>query len=410
MLRTRFAYSSHVIETPSPGVRRATSPGRSAAVIWNASHRVAAASAAGCSAETCSTVPLSIPPAEHYLLLRWSSMTLTVGTGPFGQRPGGTFNFERPRTKGVIWFEDSPRRIRARLGGETVVDSRHPKLLHEHGHLPIYYFPQDEVDMDLLVPSDKHTTCPYKGEASYWSVHAGGKVAEDAVWSYPEPNADAPPLTGYMAFYWNMMDEWLEEDEPAIIHARDPYHRIDILDTSRPVRVSVNGEQVAETTRARVLYETSLPPRWYIPRADVRMDLLRESDQPHRLCLQGLCLVLVGGRRGERRVVLRRPAARGGAHQGLPRVLQRARRHRGRRRVSGAAGHAVVTALSQPSRRSCGPSRRSRCRCGAAPVSCADRGSRPARQARSPPAWRGARSRPHGRSAVPPHVPTRRRS
>ena len=205
-------------------------------------------------------------------------MTLTVGTGPFGQRPGGTFNFERPRTKGVIWFEDSPRRIRARLGGETVVDSRHPKLLHEHGHLPIYYFPQDEVRMDLLVPTDKHTVCPYKGEASYWSVHAGGKVADDAVWSYPEPNDDAPPLAGYMAFYWNKMDEWLEEDEPAIIHARDPYHRIDILDTSRQVRVNVNGETVADTTRARVLYETSLPPRWYIPREDVRMDLLRETD------------------------------------------------------------------------------------------------------------------------------------
>ena len=183
-------------------------------------------------------------------------MSLTVGTAPFGQRPGGTFNFERPRTKGVIWFEDSPRRIRARLGGETVVDSRHAKLLHEHAHLPIYYFPQEEVRMDLLVPCDKHTTCPYKGEASYWSVHAGGKVAEDAVWSYPEPIEDAPPLAGYMAFYWHKMDEWLEEDEPAIVHARDPYHRIDILDTSRHVRVRVNGEQVADTTRGRVLFET----------------------------------------------------------------------------------------------------------------------------------------------------------
>ena len=132
--------------------------------------------------------------------------------------------------------------------------------------------------MDLLVPSDKHTTCPYKGEASYWSVHAGGKVAEDAVWSYPEPLDDAPPLAGYMAFYWHKMDEWLEEDEPAIVHARDPYHRIDILDTSRHVRVSVDGEQVADTTRARVLFETGLPPRWYVPRADVRIDLLQPSD------------------------------------------------------------------------------------------------------------------------------------
>jgi uncharacterized protein (DUF427 family) len=201
-------------------------------------------------------------------------MTLTVGTGPFGQRPAGEFNFELPRTKGLIYFEGSPRRIRARLGGETVVDSRHAKLLHEHGHLPVYYFPEDEVRMDLLVPSDKHTTCPYKGEASYWSVRAGGKVAENAVWSYPEPLADAPPIAGYYAFYWHKMDEWFEEDELAIVHARDPYHRIDVLDTSRHVRISLAGETLAESTRARVLYETSLPPRWYFPREDVRMDLL----------------------------------------------------------------------------------------------------------------------------------------
>jgi uncharacterized protein (DUF427 family) len=205
-------------------------------------------------------------------------MALTVGTGPFGQRPGGTFNFELPRTRGLIYFEDSPRRIRATLGGETVVDSTHAKLLHEHGHLPIYYFPQDEVRMDLLVPSDRHTRCPYKGEASYWSVHAGGKVAEDAVWSYPEPLPDAPPLAGYMAFYWNKMDEWFEEDEPAIVHARDPYHRVDVLPSSRHVRVSVGGQVVADSTGALALFETGLPTRWYFPREDVREDLLAPSD------------------------------------------------------------------------------------------------------------------------------------
>jgi uncharacterized protein (DUF427 family) len=205
-------------------------------------------------------------------------MALTVGYGPFGQWPAGTFNFELPRKRGVIWFEDSPRRIRARFGGETVVDSRHAKLLHEQGHLPVYYFPQDEVRTDLLVPSDRHTTCPYKGEASYWSVHAGGKVAADAAWSYPEPVAGAPPLAGYMAFYWNKLAEWFEEDEVAIVHARDPYHRVDVLDTSRHVRVSVSGAVVADTTRARALFETGLPTRWYIPRADVRMDLLRPTD------------------------------------------------------------------------------------------------------------------------------------
>jgi uncharacterized protein (DUF427 family) len=206
-------------------------------------------------------------------------MSLTIGTAPFGRRPGGVFNFELPKREGLIYFEDSPRRMRALFGGETVVDSRHPKLLHEHEHLPVYYFPETEVRMDLLEPTDHSTRCPWKGAASYWSVRVGERLAENAAWSYPEPIEGAPPLTGYIAFYWDRMDEWLEEDEPAIIHPRDPYHRIDILESSRHVKITVDGEVVAETRRARVLFETGLPPRWYIPREDVHSDALVESEK-----------------------------------------------------------------------------------------------------------------------------------
>jgi uncharacterized protein (DUF427 family) len=206
-------------------------------------------------------------------------MALTVGTGPFGHRPAGSFNFELPRRKGLIYFEDSPRRMRARFGGQTVVDSRHPKLLHEHGHLPLYYFPAAEVRTELLEPTEHTTHCPWKGDASYWSLRVGDRVAENAVWSYPEPVADAPPLAGFLALYWDKMDEWLEEDEPAVVHARDPYHRTDVLDTSRHVKVSLGGEVLAETTKARVLFETGLPPRWYIPRDDVRTEVLIESEK-----------------------------------------------------------------------------------------------------------------------------------
>jgi uncharacterized protein (DUF427 family) len=214
-------------------------------------------------------------------------MSLTRGTGPFGDQAAGTFNFGLPRQKGVIYFERSPRRIRARFAGETVVDSRHPKLLHEQGHLPIYYFPEDDVRTDLLEPTDRTTHCPYKGDAVYWSVRAGDRVAENAVWSYPDPLADAPPIAGHLAFYWDAMDEWLEEDEPAIAHARDPYHRVDVLDTSRHIRVLVGDEVVAETKRARVLFETGLPPRWYIPPDDVRAELLVASDKQTACAYKG---------------------------------------------------------------------------------------------------------------------------
>jgi uncharacterized protein (DUF427 family) len=206
-------------------------------------------------------------------------MSLMLGTGPFGQRPAGSFNREMPERRGLILFEDSPRRIRGVLAGETVVDSARVKLLHEHAHLPIYYFPREDVRMDLLEPTDHSTRCPYKGEASYWSVRVGDHVAENAVWGYPEPIDDAPPLAGYVAFYWNKLDSWYEEDEEAIVHPRDPYHRVDVVPSSRHVVVRLGGEVLAESTRPLALFETGLPTRWYLPEADVRMDLLEPSDK-----------------------------------------------------------------------------------------------------------------------------------
>jgi uncharacterized protein (DUF427 family) len=207
-------------------------------------------------------------------------MTLTIGTGPFGDQGEKTFNFDvRAPRDHVLYFEDSPRRVRVVLGGETVADSRRVKLMHERDHLPVYYFPEDDVRMDLLEATDHTTRCPFKGEASYWSVRVGEKVAENAVWSYPEPIDSAPPLAGYLAFYWRRMDHWYEEDEEVFVHPRDPYHRVDMLESSRHVRVSVNGVVVAETDRPTILFETGLPPRYYIPPEDVRVDFLVPSDK-----------------------------------------------------------------------------------------------------------------------------------
>jgi uncharacterized protein (DUF427 family) len=206
-------------------------------------------------------------------------MSLMLGTGPFGQHPAGSFNREIPERRGLILFEDSPRRIRGVLAGETVVDSTRVKLLHEHGHLPIYYFPREDVRLDLLEPTDHHTRCPWKGEAAYWSIRVGDQLAENAVWGYPDPLDDAPPLADYVAFYWGKLDTWYEEDEEAIVHPRDPYHRVDVLQSSRHVVVRVGGEVIADSTRPVALFETGLPTRWYLPESDVRMDLLEPSDK-----------------------------------------------------------------------------------------------------------------------------------
>jgi uncharacterized protein (DUF427 family) len=224
-------------------------------------------------------------------------MALTKGSGPFGERPAGVFNFERKGPAHVLYFEDSPRRVRVEFGGETLADSRRVKLLHETGLLPVYYFPDEDIRADWLEPTEHRTRCPFKGEARYWSVRTAKRVAENAVWGYPEPLEHAPPIAGYRAFYWDRMDAWYEEDERVFGHPRDPYHRIDVLDTHRRVRVVVGGEVVAETERPRVLFESGLPPRFYVPVADVRERFLEPSDTTTRCAYKGLATyrsVLVG--------------------------------------------------------------------------------------------------------------------
>jgi uncharacterized protein (DUF427 family) len=216
-------------------------------------------------------------------------MTLTIGTGPFGDQGDRAFNFEvRAPRDHVLFFEDSPRRVRVMFGGQTVADSKRVKLMHEKGLLPLYYFPEEDVRMDLLEEGEHTTHCPFKGDASYWSVRVGDKVAENAVWGYPDPIDSAPQLGGYLAFYWRKMDHWYEEDEEVFVHPRDPYHRVDVLESSRHVRISINGEVVAETDRPRILFETGLPPRYYISPEDVRDDVLLPSDKQTQCPYKGL--------------------------------------------------------------------------------------------------------------------------
>lgn len=195
------------------------------------------------------------------------------GTGPFSQDPAGSFNFDPPPSGSVLYLEPTPKRVRVEVAGETVADSRRAMLLHESGLQPTYYFPPADVREQFLEPSAKHTRCPKKGEASYFSIAVGDRVVKDGAWYYPDPLRGAPPIKDLIAFYWDRVDRWLEEGEEVAVHARDPYHRIDVLDTDRRVRVLLDGQVLAETDRAVALFETSLPPRWYIPREDVRVEL-----------------------------------------------------------------------------------------------------------------------------------------
>jgi uncharacterized protein (DUF427 family) len=125
-----------------------------------------------------------------------------------------------------------------------VADSRRTKLLYLPDRLPVHVFPAEDVRMDLL-PADA-------------IKHHGSLIEID----------------------WDAPDEWLEEDEELIGHARDPFHRIDARHTSRHIAVSIGGQLVADTRRAVALFETDLPTRWYIPRDDVLAPL--ERNDGHR--------------------------------------------------------------------------------------------------------------------------------
>ncbi len=189
-----------------------------------------------------------------------------------------------------IALEPSPRRVRAVIDDVVIADSIEVMLLREQGHLPVYYFPRHDVREDLLVPTTHSTHCPHKGDAAYWTIDVGARTAVNAVWGYPNPSSHLAGLDDYLAFYWNKMDRWYEEDEEVFVHARDPHKRVDVLESERPVQVVLNGEVVAESTQARFLFETSLPTRYYIPQDDVRMEVLAPSETRSRCPYKGLAV------------------------------------------------------------------------------------------------------------------------
>ena len=192
-----------------------------------------------------------------------------------------------PSLSGGFRWEDSRRRVRVVFADVTVADSERVMLLLEFGRLPVFYFPMEDVRMDLMEATEHHTYSPLKGEASYWSVRVGNRVAENAAWGYPNPLPEGPSLKGYLAFYWDQMDAWYEEDERVFAHARDPYKRVDILPSSRHVRVVLGGVTIADTKHPQLLLETGLPIRYYIPEQDVRMELLGPTETTTRCPYKG---------------------------------------------------------------------------------------------------------------------------
>jgi uncharacterized protein (DUF427 family) len=196
-------------------------------------------------------------------------------TGPHRILLSDQLENRMPHSPDAIRVETGRKRVRAYLDGQLVADTRSPLLVWERPHYPVYYLPAGDVRAELIGSGQTESVAGL-GEAELLTVKVATATAERAARRYTA--SPVPELRDAVRFDWGAMSEWLEEDEPVYVHPRDPYSRVDILASSRHVRIELDGVTVAESRQPRILFETGLPPRYYLPLADVRMDLLRPSD------------------------------------------------------------------------------------------------------------------------------------
>lgn len=111
-----------------------------------------------------------------------------------------------PNADHPITIEPSKARVRVTVAGHVVADTRAALTLRESDYPPVYYVPPDDVDMSLLRPTDNESYCPYKGEASYFSIPVGGERSVNAIWTYEAPYDAVAQIKGYVAFYPDRVD------------------------------------------------------------------------------------------------------------------------------------------------------------------------------------------------------------
>jgi uncharacterized protein (DUF427 family) len=188
--------------------------------------------------------------------------------------------------------------VRATLGDRIVVDSRRALLVWEPRRVVASYAVPEEDVTGELVPAEIAATTehpvplesgpPVLDPRTPFAAHS---TAGDAL-TIRTPDGDLPAaayrvndpdVVGYVLLDWQAFTHWYEEDEPVIAHPRDPFSRIDCLRSHRHVEISHGGITLADTTRPTLLFETPLPTRFYLPREDVAMDLLRPS-RTHTVC------------------------------------------------------------------------------------------------------------------------------
>jgi uncharacterized protein (DUF427 family) len=200
-------------------------------------------------------------------------------------------------------YEPTEKRIRARLGSDTVLDSTRAMLVWEPRRVvPSYAIPSEDLRVDLVpaepapVP-DREVLHPGIAFASHSSEGSTFSVGDREAAAFKPADLDDYVVLDFMAF-----DAWYEEDEEVVAHPRDPFHRVDVRASSRHVRIERDGVLLAESTRPRLLFETYLPVRFYLPREDVTADA-QPSARRTRCAYKGeasyLSFDIGGGRRAD---------------------------------------------------------------------------------------------------------------
>ena len=181
--------------------------------------------------------------------------------------------------------EPSPRWVRVKAGDTWVADSRRALVLcwYGPGMLPTYCLPEDDVRTDLLVPSALGSG----GFMVDHDVRVGDEMLERAAQRFTQPPPDLVAVDGHWSFTWDGRVRWFEEALEVVVHAKDPFKRVDAVPSERHVRVEVGGEVVADSRRPVAVFETKLPTRWYLPPDDVRWDALEPSDTVTRCPYKG---------------------------------------------------------------------------------------------------------------------------
>lgn len=175
----------------------------------------------------------------------------------------------------VNHIEPVPRRVRAFLGGELVLDTTRAIYVWEWPNYPQFHIPIADVTAAMLV-DEQHEQRLSRGSAQRYGLRVGQIDRPASLRVYGEDSLEG--LAGMARFEWEALDAWFEEDERVFVHPRNPYTRVDALRSTRAVRIELDGVALAESRSPVMVFETGLPTRYYVNRTEVNFEHLVESD------------------------------------------------------------------------------------------------------------------------------------